>query len=128
VLCKKFDEVFDQCMDIIRGLGGSIDLGYLQHGDYWSDISSALSLLISCCAMHLLRSCSCKCIRHEYMPLFVSHRLGQQLKVYWPEEHIRVEGIIDDHDQIDSNSHIYHIFYQDGNEQVRARMPMCSFG
>ena len=37
VLCKKFDEVFDQCMDIIRGLGGSIDLGHLQHGAHWSE-------------------------------------------------------------------------------------------
>ena len=45
-------------------------------------------------------------------------RLGQQLKVYWPEEHMRVDGVIDDHDQVDDNSHIYHIVYQDGNEQV----------
>jgi hypothetical protein len=46
-------------------------------------------------------------------------RLGQQLKVYWPEEHARVEGVIDDHDQIDDDVHLYHIVYQDGNEQVK---------
>jgi hypothetical protein len=45
-------------------------------------------------------------------------RLGQQLKVYWPAEHMRVDGVIDDHDQVDDNSHMYHIVYQDGNEQV----------
>ena len=45
-------------------------------------------------------------------------RLGQQLKVYWPKEHMRVEGVIDDHNQVDNDSHIYHIVYQDGNEQV----------
>ena len=28
-------------------------------------------------------------------------------------------GVIDDHEQIDHDSHIYHIVYQDGNEQVK---------
>lgn len=46
-------------------------------------------------------------------------RLGQQVKVYWPEEHTRVEGVIDDHDQVDKDTHVYHIVYQDGNEQVK---------
>ena len=56
-------------------------------------------------------------------------RLGQTLRVYWPEDHMRVEGVIDDHDRVDHTTHIYHIVYQDGNEQVafvrdtRADMP-----
>ena len=35
VLSKKFDELFDRSMDLVRGLGGTADLGYLQHGPNW---------------------------------------------------------------------------------------------
>ena len=51
------------------------------------------------------------CLQHG------GHWLGQQVRVYWPKEHVRMEGVIDDHDQIDNSTHIYHIVYQDGNEQ-----------
>ena len=35
MLSKKFDELFDRSMDMVRGLGGTADLGYLQHGPTW---------------------------------------------------------------------------------------------
>ena len=53
------------------------------------------------------------------------HWLGQQVRVYWPKEHVRMEGVIDDHDQIDNSTHIYHIVYQDGNEQWTV-LPHCN--
>ena len=35
LMCKKFDRLFDRLMDNVRGLGGSADLGFLQHGAHW---------------------------------------------------------------------------------------------
>ena len=36
MLSQKFDELFDRSMDLVRGLGGTADLGYLHHGPTWS--------------------------------------------------------------------------------------------
>eukprot|EP00960_Hanusia_phi_P004735 137613-Hanusia_phi.AAC.5 len=44
-------------------------------------------------------------------------RIGQEVKVYWPEEHKRIKALIDDYDQVDQNTHLYHLLYEDENEQ-----------
>lgn len=43
--------------------------------------------------------------------------VGQQVKVYVPSDHGRLMGVIDEYDEVDSTTHLYHIQYDDGSHQ-----------